>query len=538
MNRSTLGGVGLVASVLFGCTGTVAPVPATTPAGSQPTVQAPSSPPPPRTEQVPAPPAICAAFLGAAPAADCPASEDRLVRLDAAMSAPKTEQRDAALRTLEACPVFESGLLRALRAELAPNECADAIVGPWLEQPPPGLSLEVSQVLVGLALSSKLARTSAQPPSIGEHLDKAHFLEVLRERLQPWFQMQAREIETLASEGARLSGYAKAIAAIAAGRADLRFVESVRRVSLPAELKGDQELSEVYGQALEEALEPRKRRGRDALLVGLLHLAQAGVLHDSRLVQARQLLSRAYSGSRLTTLDLLLLPELPPLVVETPEQRLAAALPTFYAGRLLDPRLSLDASVLRALLDNGIPPEARRQLEGAAQLTPPVANLYARGLVELGMRYFRPGDFSRAAEVAAQAAHIPGTARAENQFLSALAQALRGGPENAIELFLTGPMLPSTMGDTSALDAISKRPGPYAGMAAFDAAHILSFLPQSEPTPLRWRKIAARFERAARLLAQPMQRTRALARARDAKATAEEIAEGVANPPPAEAQAP
>jgi len=101
--------------------------------------------------------------------------------------------------------------------------------------------------------------------------------------------------------------------------------------------------------------------------------------------------------------------ELPPLVVETPEQRLAAALPTFYAGRLLDPRLSLDASVLRALLDNGIPPEARRQLEGAAQLTPPVANLYARGLVELGMRYFRPGDFSRAAEVAAQEESVAGS---------------------------------------------------------------------------------------------------------------------------------
>src|SRR5689334_12709985 len=69
---------------------------------------------------VPAPPALCEGFVGAAPK-DCGAGsfEDRL----AAALSQQDAARDAALRCLESAAEAPPGWVRSLRADLAPREC-------------------------------------------------------------------------------------------------------------------------------------------------------------------------------------------------------------------------------------------------------------------------------------------------------------------------------------------------------------------------------------------------------------------------------
>src|SRR5688500_19244161 len=93
----------------------------------------------------------------------------------------------------------------------------------------------------------------------------------------------------------------------------------VREVPLPDEMKADKAVEGAYYAALDEALEPRKVRGRDAALVGLRAFAELGAVHDARVDRARELLTKLYSGSRVDALDRLLLPELEPPDLTRPE---------------------------------------------------------------------------------------------------------------------------------------------------------------------------------------------------------------------------
>ncbi len=524
MRRRTLFLSGLL-GLLCGC-GSAPLVPPQTPQPTPAEATAPAVAPTPAEPLVRTAPApdYCTVDASPAPGAPCPTtSTEQLERLDIALSAGDPKARDLALLALGQCSVYETGLILALRAELVPVECADVLIDPWLTEPPASLTLELSQLHKGLSLAAKLARTSSEPPRLPEPFTREDFQAFLENSLRPFFVSQARLIEGLALQGARLSGYGKAIAAIEAGMADLRFVENIRAIPLPVELSSDPELSEAYHQSLEEALEPRKVRGRDAMLVGLLNLSRFGVLDDPRLARARAKLVRIFSGSRIDALDSLLLPPLPSEPNSSVAARLAAVLPTFYTERLLGGGSWLEPSMLRAGLVKGLPPSAQRQLDQAGRLPPEVGRLYARALLELGRRYFRPSDFARASELARGAAGA-GVGRSEAELLGALALALRGGPENAVQLMLTGPMLPEGMGDVTALDALAKQANELGGMAAFDAAHILSILPQANPDPELWHGIQRRFQRAAELLRNPEQKAQAKVRAEDAAAVAREIA--------------
>jgi hypothetical protein len=109
--------------------------------------------------------------------------------------------------------------------------------------------------------------------------------------------------------------------------------------------------------------------------------------------------------------------------------------------------------------------------------------------------------------------------------IGAVAKALVGGPPNTVVLMLRGPMLPEGMGDVTELDRLAASKSPVAGLAAFDAAHILSMLPQRTPSVEYWTAITARFERAAKLFTDPQQQLLAQSRAEDAQATATAIRE-------------
>jgi hypothetical protein len=469
----------------------VAPVSPAPSAGAS----APASEPQPKPERVtpaavPPPPAACTELV--THPTGCAGNAPFRPALAAALALDDATARDAALACLELREEAPPGALRALRAELGPETCADAIAAPALQSPPKGLRPELEQVLLGLLLSGRLSRLLGEPPAPEPPLTKERFRTFFAEKLTPWVVAEAAAIEKLSSDAARLSGYGRGLGAIAAGNADLRFVEMVRKIPLPDEMKADKQVSDAYYGELDQALEPRKIRGRDAALVGLRTFAELGALTDPRVARARGLLNQLWAGSRIDALDRLLLPPLEALDTSTPELALAARLPTFYAGLLLADADATDPKLLRALLERGLFAEARAKL-GVATLPVPVRVLFARALVETGRHYFRASDFKAASAVlGAQKTNETGA------LLGALAQALESGPVDATELMLKGPFVRGT-GDVRGLDAEAQRHGRYAGYAAFDAAAVLELAPKQDD-PAFWDDLAARFSKAEKLL--------------------------------------
>jgi hypothetical protein len=364
-------------------------------------------------------------------------------------------------------------------------------VTPLLESPPKGMSRDLESVMLGLVVSARLSRLLADPPKPDPPVTKERFRAFFAEVLTPWVLSQAAAVEKLSLAGARLSGYGRGIAAIAAGNADLRFVEMVREVPLPDEMKADKAVEGAYYAALDEALEPRKVRGRDAALVGLRAFAELGAVHDARVDRARELLTKLYSGSRVDALDRLLLPELEPPDLTRPELALAAILPTYYANELYPDAEPVDPKLVRAYLPRGLPAKLRVKLD-APTAAGQVRLLHARVLFESGQKYFRARDFQRAATLLEQEKLDEG-----GRLLAALAKTLSNGPGDAAALMLKGPFLTGT-GDVSGLDAEAKKKGRLAGRAAFDAAYLLQLAPKPED-PAFWDDIAQRFTQAGKL---------------------------------------
>jgi hypothetical protein len=471
------------------------PPPEPAPAPAEPTAKAPAVVP----AAVPPPPAACAAFV-AHPTSGCAAAGPVRAALAAALGKDEPLARDAALACLESSEGLPPGSVRALRAELGPDVCADALTSPLLETPPRGLTVELEATLLGLRVSARLARLLGDVPKLAGAVDKQRFQVFFAERLTPWVLSQAAAIEKLSLEASHLAGYGRGLAAIAAGNADLRFVEMVREVPLPDEMKADRQVVDAYFGVLDQALEPRKIRGRDAALVGLRAFAELGALDDARVVRARELLNKLWSGSRIDALDRLLLPELDALDADSPELVLAARLPTFYTRTWLADLDPTEPKLLRALLERGIPAPFRAKLD-AAKLTEQARVLYARGLVEGGRRFFRAADFKHARAV------LGTTPNEHGRLLVALAQALENGPVDATELMLKGPVVRGT-GDVTGLDAEAARRGRFAGFAAFDAAWLLELAPRPDD-PAFWDELAQRFSRAEKLLGTPARPTAA-----------------------------
>jgi hypothetical protein len=484
----------VVLALAFGCAAAPPPqaaAPAPSPAPPSAAVASPdrSATKTVQPAAVPPPPAECASLV-AHPTTGCASDDTPRAALAAALAKTGTEQ-DAALACVEARAELPPGIVRALRAELGPVACADALVTPLLESPPKGMSRDLESVMLGLVVSARLSRLLADPPKPDPPVTKERFRAFFAEVLTPWVLSQAAAVEKLSLAGARLSGYGRGIAAIAAGNADLRFVEMVREVPLPDEMKADKAVEGAYYAALDEALEPRKVRGRDAALVGLRAFAELGAVHDARVDRARVLLTKLYSGSRVDALDRLLLPELEPPDLTRAELALAAILPTYYANELYPDAEPVDPKLVRAYLPRGLPAKLRAKLD-APTAAGQVRLLHARVLFESGQKYFRARDFQRAATLLEQEKLDEG-----GRLLAALAKTLSNGPGDAAALMLKGPFLTGT-GDVSGLDAEAKKKGRLAGRAAFDAAYLLQLAPKPED-PAFWDDIAQRFTQAGKL---------------------------------------
>jgi hypothetical protein len=463
---------------------------------------------------VPAAPQECTAFAEALPAS-C-SSGDFKEQLAAALeAAPAT--RDALLRCLETSREAPPGLIRALRADLAPRPCGDVIVAS--EAGKSEQSREVADTLVALGVGARLNRSVRQAPLPLPPFTKAQFLKHFKEVLSPWIAQQAHAVDALSQVGPRLSGYGKAVVALEAGLADMRFVGVARSIELPQEMKDDPEIRETYLVALEQALEPRVLRGRDAALVGLGELSRQGITRDARLAEARALLSALYAGRRIDALDGLVLPALPPASQSTTALKLAAHLPAFYALRFDSAPSIDDATLLRARLEQGVPP--------ALWLTPlpktapaELVALARRALFQLGQLYFWAEPFSRAA-----ALETPAT-DPNAELVAALAGVLARGPRNAAALMLGPTTLPPELRSVDALDALAKQKGSSAGgFAEFDAAYLRGLAPPPND-PAFWKEQALRYQRAQKALLDQGAKLRAVELAKAAADTEKELRAG------------
>jgi hypothetical protein len=478
---------------------------------------------------IPEAPAHCAVLVDTLDRAhQCPSPETHRAALLSAVSAEPADARPGLIAALESCPAYEPGLLRVLRAELAPVECRDRVVaavatspvladGATAPGPRPAVSKEVRDALEGHAIAAQLSRLVQNPPRITPPFDKPSFNRFFEAELAPWVLAQAKAIDRLSRRGAALSGYGKGVVAIEAGLADMRFVEVARNVPLPEELANDPELRDAYYGSLDLALEPRKVRGRDAALAGLKRFSEEGVLADSRLERARRLLSELYGGSHVDALDALLLPELPQNEPASLEAKLVSRLPTFVARRLLPKLQAEDASVLRASYESGLPAELAGQLS-KPPATPESAYLAARLFFKSGQLYFRGEDFRRAEALASQV--TTGSLIADARLLAATARALSQGPESAAFLMQSG--IPPRAFDVKALEGFAPARGPLAGYARYNAAVLLELMPPSGDPRAHFTDLAQRYRRAAGDLARA-EKARALERADAAAATAKSV---------------
>jgi hypothetical protein len=405
---------------------------------------------------------------------------------------------------------------RAQRADLSPVECADAIVDPLLETLNAGASKDTPdnvRLAIGFSLAGKLARTALAPPSIGSVSDKEKVKAFITGPLKTWAVEQSTAIELLSSGAAGLTGYARGISAIEAGIAELRLVDKIRSAPVPA--SWDAELKAIYEAALDEALEPRKKRGRDAALVGLSDLAKAGVLRDPRIDRARVLLAKLYGGRRVDALDGLLLPAPAPVpAAQTPEEKAIATTPTFWLdGR--DFAVGKDQRVL----SRGVTAPVRDHFRKvAADPADEARSPYARARLDMGRVYWRRVDFVEAAHAAA------GSTKPEDRLVLAVSLALAQGPNGAAEMMRASTPSALDLKHTEALDALAAPGGiggALAGMAAYDAAHLRALSPpDGDDAAPYWADVAARFRKAETLLTDPAHKKSATTRAAESDAIA------------------
>jgi hypothetical protein len=248
----------------------------------------------------------------------------------------------------------------------------------------------------------------------------------------------------------------------------------------------------------------------------LKDFAELGALHDPRVDRARALLSKLYGGRRIDALDRLATPSMGPVSASSQTARLAATLPTFYAGILLEPSTATDPQVLRALLEQGLPATQRVALK-AATLSNESRQLLAQGRLALGQKYWRRVDFDEA--IRATAIEKPGP---EGLLMRALGLALRNGPQDAAAMMVS---VSTGQPNVEGLDAVGKdgSMGQVAWQAAYDAATLLLISPPGNASAAYFKQVADRFRATADKLSDP----KLVQAAKDRAKEADEIAAAI-----------
>jgi hypothetical protein len=482
---------------------------------------------------LPRPPASCTAFVQrkAEPGVACSGARATLAELlDSDHPRDRDPARtDRALVALESCGELPPGFVRALRTELAPPACGDLLVAPLLVKPaaiPPA----VQHALFGLGIAARLARASDGLPTLAPPFTKPRVTDFVHGPVEQWLHAAASNVEENARWAARLESYGRGVAAVEAGSADLRLVEQMRSVPIPDEFSKDAELRHIYESKLDEELEPRAVRGRDAALVGLRDLADVGAFVDPHGERARLLLAKQYAGRRIDALDPLMLPLEPGHGAGSPELALSSVLPTFYASilRATDGASGkpVTAEELRALLERGFPATVRAELAKSEAVDPRVRLLEAEGRLILARRYWRAVDVDEALRLASAWTTAPSPS-ADQLWVGALAQALRGGPYDAAQMMLAPPANGLRLGDRTALEALGATSARPHGAAQFDAALLMQLTAPPHADAAFFHALAEKYAAAATALDQDGQASdRARARADEARSVEKTLNSG------------
>ncbi len=469
-----------------------------------------------KVKGVPPAPATCAAYATRLTTGkDCPLPRPALER---ALKEADPGKRDAQLAALERCPGFTveqpwpAGFVRTLRADLAPLECADAIADAAIRKPEAGTSPLLSHTLAGLSLAARISRTPRPMPRLAPPFTKDRVLAHTQALIKDWYVEQARIVEEISLAGAKLAFYGRAIVAIEAGLAELRFIEGTRQIPVPEEWNKDPELKDAYFVTLEQALEPRKARARDAVLLGLRELASVGFVHDARVTRARATLARMYAGRRIDMLDDLILPP-----VTADDGALLGVLSTFYAGFLLPARDTTDPSVLSRVFQRGVPWTVRAALDQDPRrfADPVLRRQYTRVRFDLGRTHWRGADFDAVRDIL----HHAGDADPAARLLGALVDALSRGPDDAVQMMHAKSPGELQIRDVKALEALAKDPT-VGAMAEYDAAVLLALAPPDDARAAYFQDVAARFGRAAAAFSDPALQKRAEERKKAAELVA------------------
>ena len=432
-----------------------------------------------------------------------PACADEASAIAAVQSALGATDRDAALAALAGC-ALPPGFVAAVRAEMLPLECADAVTDPWIDKGLTDVSPALAHILVGQSLGAKLARSVTAPPSPPKLATKEAMRNWTAQKVAPWALAQATLVQQLSNAGAGLVGVGLAIAAVEAGRADLRFVEVARAIPMPKEIRSDAELREIYESALEQALESRKVRGRDATLVALRTFADFGVIGDSKRMQsARDLLGTMYGGRRVDALDALIVPGAPP-------SSSSSELPSYLRALVPGLRATLIAEADRGAA-NALVPDARK-----TKPTEPTAQLArAQSSLRLAATHWRRASADAVFEL------LGDRRDAEVEPLLALALALHEGPKDVVQMMAASS--PAALGfrNLAALDVVAKRDGVVGGAALFNATLLREVARPDDAGAAFYRELAAQYQAAVEKLGATPEGQRAKERATAALATAQ-----------------
>ena len=484
-----------------------------------PVAERPQEVPPPTIPQVkvPAPPAKCDAFATHAGSTGCTAPrEGQHAALLAALLTPTAKERDHALRGLETCSGFAPGLIRALRADIAPLECADVVVG---DQPPTQMfERSIQETLSGFAVAAKLRRLVEEPPQLEKPHTRERFQKFFDEEMSPWVQARLRAVYALARKGSKLQGYGRGIVAFASSVTDARFVMFARSVPIPDELSQDPEVRDAYYASLDEALDPYKVRSRDAGLVALGEFYRVGILHSERVTLVRRALSMLFSGKPVGALDTLWVPAEAVPLPDTTAQELATILPTFYAGFVLRDSDPANANFFSALLTQGIPQSLRKKLD-STELNAATSRLFGRALFTFGQTYWRRSAFVHCARLLNNPANAT---TPDMRFVGALCSVLRQGPRSAADAMANWQAL-EPLSNTSALSELKKKKKLPKGYLDFDTALIRQLATQPETSAETWLEIAKLYEKASAAVVDPERKVQAAALGASATKTAEHI---------------
>jgi hypothetical protein len=350
------------------------------------------------------PPVTCAAFAKRAPAKPtqrCATREEGLAALDAALAPETATARDARLVALESCPAFPAGVIRGIRAELAP-ECADVIVAKGL---PKAMRTSVQHALVGAAIAARATRMKPAPAYVGPGTPES-ITGYLQTRVQAWDSEAVAALKELDATASTLTGYGHALARAAVAQGYGLHADSFRRVSYPRawDTKENADRKPAFFTAVEAAYQPARRVTFPLAASALSAMGDTGAA-THWLTDALGTWLRKNDKHRFLDLAVANLP--PPTPAGAPG-RLAAKLPTFYAGILLEPDAA-SPDVLGQWAAHGVPPAVRAQLSiNLATLTPEGRAAYADAQLKMVVAFGRSIDHDELAHaVAATAADPP-----------------------------------------------------------------------------------------------------------------------------------